>query len=162
MVEKNRKVNKYTFQKQEMIAKLFKSDFPHVVKWIVFIPSFHPSIHSCLPHPLALVCCSLLGQVAFKMVAWQCGNNWGRRKIREGTHLVVIVVNLCSTFYLILLLAICPSVAGLLHCRMLLYTHLTPALLQLPPSLLSFLSWLHRSTISPILPAAFLVGLLDD
>lgn len=36
------------------------------------------------------------------------------------------------------------------------------AVLQLAASLLAFLSWLHRSTIIPVLPAAFLLELPDD
>ena len=116
VVGENRRVTKNPFWKQEPTAKLIKSDSPCAVKWVVFSPSIHP----CLPPPLALVSYSPFGCIAFKMGAWQCANNWGKRKSRESTHVAVIAVNLCSAFYMTTLLAVCLPLAGFLHCQMLL------------------------------------------
>lgn len=155
MVE-NRRVTKNPFWKQEPTVKLIKSDSPHVVIWVVWSPFIHPYIRPCLPHPLAPVCYSLFGCMAFKMGAWRCGNNLGKRKSREGTHITVIAVKLCSAFYLITFLTICLPLAGFLCCQMLLCRH-SPALLRVQlPSSFSCLGGTEAPFPCP--PSCFLAG----
>ena len=151
----NRKVTKNPFWKQEPTTKLIKSNSPHAVKWVVFFPSICP----CLPQPLTLVCYTSFGCFAVNVGAWQYGNNWGKRKSGEGTHMAVIAVNLCSAFYSITLLAICLPLAGFLCCQMLLCrcSPSTPPACSFPPHLPVLATQEHHF---PSPPSCFLAGVL--
>lgn len=84
---------------------------PRSTRWVVSSPSLPASS----PRTIFLPFCSN----AFNLGAWQRGNSWGKRKSREGAHLVVIVVNLRPGFCSIALQAARLSLAGFLGCQVL-------------------------------------------